>query len=38
MLLARVRRAVRDEFKVDLQLEVHLVGEFIDVPEPAISD
>jgi UDP-N-acetylmuramate dehydrogenase len=38
MLLARVRRAVRDEFKVDLQLEVHLVGEFIDVPEPAICD
>ncbi len=31
MLLARVRRAVRDTCNVDLQLEVHLVGEFIDV-------
>ena len=30
MLLARVRRAVRDRFSVDLDLEVHLVGEFID--------
>jgi UDP-N-acetylmuramate dehydrogenase len=27
-LLARVRRAVRDACGVDLQLEVHLVGEF----------
>ncbi len=27
-LLARVRRAVADRFGVDLQLEVHLVGEF----------
>jgi UDP-N-acetylmuramate dehydrogenase len=27
-LLARVRRAVRDACNVDLQLEVHLVGEF----------
>ncbi len=27
-LLARVRRAVRDACDVDLQLEVHLVGEF----------
>ena len=30
-LLARVRRAVHDQFAVDLELEVHLVGEFIDV-------
>jgi UDP-N-acetylmuramate dehydrogenase len=29
-LLARVRRAVHDRFNVDLQLEVHLVGVFID--------
>jgi UDP-N-acetylmuramate dehydrogenase len=29
-LLARVRRAVRDEFGVELQLEVHLVGVFVD--------
>ncbi len=29
-LLARVRRAVRDRHGVELQLEVHLVGVFID--------
>jgi UDP-N-acetylmuramate dehydrogenase len=29
-LLARVRRAVRDRWNVELQLEVHLVGVFID--------
>lgn len=29
-LLARVRRAVHDRFGIDLQLEVHLVGVFID--------
>jgi UDP-N-acetylmuramate dehydrogenase len=29
-LLARVRRAVRDRWGVELQLEVHLVGVFID--------
>ena len=29
-LLARVRRAVHDRFGVELQLEVHLVGVFID--------
>ncbi|MBV8333023.1 MAG: UDP-N-acetylmuramate dehydrogenase [Candidatus Eremiobacteraeota bacterium] len=29
-LLARVRRAVHDRFGVDLKLEVHLVGVFID--------
>jgi UDP-N-acetylmuramate dehydrogenase len=29
-LLARVRRAVADRFGVELQLEVHLVGVFID--------
>jgi UDP-N-acetylmuramate dehydrogenase len=29
-LLARVRRAVRDRTNVELQLEVHLVGVFID--------
>ena len=29
-LLARVRRAVRDRWHVDLKLEVHLVGVFID--------
>ena len=28
-LLARVRRAVGDEFGIDMQLEVHLVGEFV---------
>ena len=28
-LLARVRRAVHDQFAVDLELEVHLVGEFV---------
>jgi UDP-N-acetylmuramate dehydrogenase len=28
-LLARVRRAVGDQFGIDLQLEVHLVGEFV---------
>ena len=30
VLLARVRRAVRDRFGVELQLEVHLVGVFVD--------
>lgn len=34
-LLARVRRAVHDKFAVDLELEVHLVGEFIDVEAAA---
>ncbi|HLX26830.1 MAG TPA: UDP-N-acetylmuramate dehydrogenase [Candidatus Cybelea sp.] len=29
-LLARVRRAVRDQFGIELQLEVHLVGVFVD--------
>ncbi len=29
-LLARVRRAVRERWNVELQLEVHLVGVFID--------
>jgi UDP-N-acetylmuramate dehydrogenase len=29
-LLARVRRAVRERSNVELQLEVHLVGVFID--------
>ncbi len=29
-LLARVRRAVADHFGVELQLEVHLIGVFID--------
>ncbi|MBV9719127.1 MAG: UDP-N-acetylmuramate dehydrogenase [Candidatus Eremiobacteraeota bacterium] len=29
-LLARTRRAVRDRWNVELQLEVHLVGVFID--------
>ncbi len=29
-LLARVRRAVHDRFGVELQLEVHLVGVFVD--------
>jgi UDP-N-acetylmuramate dehydrogenase len=29
-LLARVRRAVYEQFGVELQLEVHLVGVFID--------
>jgi UDP-N-acetylmuramate dehydrogenase len=28
-LLARVRRAVGDRFGVDMQLEVHLIGEFV---------
>lgn len=28
-LLARVRRAVGDQFGIDMQLEVHLVGEFV---------
>jgi len=32
-LLARVRRAVVDKFGVELQLEVHLVGIFIDAEE-----
>jgi len=35
MLLARVRRAVRAAFGVDLQLEVHLVGEFVAHGSPA---
>jgi UDP-N-acetylmuramate dehydrogenase len=30
-LLSRVHRAVDDRFGVDLHLEVHLVGEFVDV-------
>jgi len=34
-LLARVRRAVEERFGVDLQLEVHLVGEFTDTECPA---
>ena len=29
-LLARVRRAVADQFGVEMQLEVHLIGVFID--------
>jgi UDP-N-acetylmuramate dehydrogenase len=29
-LLSRVRRAVHERFGVDLHLEVHLVGEFVD--------
>lgn len=29
-LLARVRRAVRDRFGIELQLELHLVGVFLD--------
>ncbi|HET9030933.1 MAG TPA: UDP-N-acetylmuramate dehydrogenase, partial [Candidatus Aquilonibacter sp.] len=29
-LLARVRRAVSEQFDIDLQLEVHLIGVFID--------
>lgn len=29
-LLAKVRRAVHDQFGIELQLEVHLVGVFID--------
>jgi len=33
-LLARVRRAVEERFGVDLQLEVHLVGEFTDTECP----
>ena len=32
-LLARVRRAVHERFGVELQLEVHLVGVFIDAEE-----
>lgn len=32
-LLARVRRAVRDRFGVELELEVHLVGVFTDPAE-----
>lgn len=34
-LLARVRRTVHDRFGIDLELEVHLVGEFIDVEATA---
>ena len=34
-LLARVRRAVEERFGVDLHLEVHLVGEFVDSACPA---
>jgi len=34
-LLARVRRAVHDKFAVDLELEVHLVGEFLDAEAAA---
>ena len=34
-LLARVRRAVVDQFAVDLHLEVHLVGEFTDTACPS---
>jgi UDP-N-acetylmuramate dehydrogenase len=34
MLLVRVRRAVQERFGVELQLEVHLVGEFIDTECP----
>jgi UDP-N-acetylmuramate dehydrogenase len=33
-LLARVRRAVEERFGVDLHLEVHLVGEFVDTACP----
>jgi UDP-N-acetylmuramate dehydrogenase len=33
-LLARVRRAVADRFGVELHLEVHLVGEFVDTACP----
>jgi UDP-N-acetylmuramate dehydrogenase len=33
-LLARVRRAVEERFGIDLQLEVHLVGEFTDTECP----
>jgi len=33
-LLARVRRAVEERFGVELQLEVHLVGEFTDTECP----
>lgn len=32
-LLARVRRAVHEKFGIELQLEVHLVGVFIDPEE-----
>ncbi len=34
-LLARVRRAVAEQFSVDLHLEVHLVGEFTDTACPS---
>lgn len=34
-LLARVRRTVQERFGVELQLEVHLVGVFIDAPADA---
>jgi len=34
-LLARVRRIVQERFGVELQLEVHLVGVFIDAPADA---
>lgn len=34
-LLARVRRAVHERFGVELQLEVHLIGVFIDESQPA---
>lgn len=34
VLLARVRRTVEERFGVDLQLEVHLVGEFTDTACP----
>ena len=33
-LLARVRRAVAERFGVELHLEVHLVGEFVDTECP----
>jgi UDP-N-acetylmuramate dehydrogenase len=33
-LLARVRRAVEERFGVELHLEVHLVGEFVDTECP----
>jgi UDP-N-acetylmuramate dehydrogenase len=33
-LLVRVRRAVQEQFGVELQLEVHLVGEFVDTECP----
>ena len=34
-LLARVRRTVLEKFGVELHLEVHLVGEFVDTECPA---